>query len=331
VLRDPAAAPSGSWLSRILARAGDLRRRSGGGHAPLLGLAVLYLLAVSAIMIWRRIVITPDYLFLIMVPLALLAGRLTRFLREWVPFVALLLGWEAMRGLAPTLGASVHTGGLDAEKILFLGQVPTVILQKWVAAIHLRAFMDPATTIIYFGHFAVTLGVAMLLWLGDRPRFLQYSTALLGMSFAAFLIFVVVPTAPPWWAADHGLFQGMHRIFAVTLPSRLSPYYRSLNPNPVAAIPSLHAAFPFLTYLVLRRRYRLAAGVALAWCLLVWWSVVYLGEHYVVDVLAGAALALIAWIVVQRLVVPRVSGMQVRPRLRILQERRAEAMAGRAQ
>ena len=331
MLRDPAAAPSGSLVSRILSRLGDLRRRSRSEPAPLLGVAVVYLLAVSAVMIWRRIVITPDYLFLIMVPLALLAGRFTRFLREWVPFVALLLGWEAMRGLAPTLGASVHTGGLDAEKILFLGQVPTVILQKSVNALQLRAFMDPATTIIYFGHFAVTLGVAMLLWLWDRPRFLQYSTALLGMSFAAFLIFVMVPTAPPWWAADHGLFQGMHRIFAVTLPSRLSPYYRSLNPNPVAAIPSLHAAFPFLTYLVLRRRYPMAAAVALAWCLLVWWSVVYLGEHYVVDLLAGAALAVLAWIVVRRLVVPRVAGMQARPRLRVLQERGVEAAAGRSQ
>jgi membrane-associated phospholipid phosphatase len=331
VLRDPAAAPSGSLLHRILARAARLRRRSRGEQAPLLAVAVVYLLGISAIMIWRRIVITPDYLFLIMVPLALLAGRLARFLREWVPFVALMLGWEAMRGLAPTLGASVHTGGLDAEKILFAGYVPTVLLQQWVAAIHLRGFMDPATTIIYFGHFAVTLGVAMLLWLWDRPRFLQYSTALLGMSFAAFLIFVTVPTAPPWWAADHGLFQGMHRIFAVTLPSRLSPYYRSLNPNPVAAIPSLHAAFPFLTYLILRRRYPLAAGLALAWCLLVFWSVVYLGEHYVVDILAGAVLAIIALVVVRRLVVPRVAGMQTRPRLRVLTELRSEATAGRSQ
>jgi membrane-associated phospholipid phosphatase len=329
VLGDPAATPSGSLLKRMLGRLTELRPRRGE-QAPLLALAVFYLVGISAVMIWRRIVITPDYLFLIMVPLALLAGRFTRFLREWVPLVALMLGWEAMRGLAPTLGASVYTGGLDLERFIFAGQVPTVIVQNAVAAIHLRGFMDPATTIIYFGHFAVTLGVAMLLWLWDRPRFLQYTTALLGMSFAAFLIFVVAPTAPPWWAADHGLFHGMHRIFAVTLPSRLSPYYLSLNPNPVAAIPSLHAAYPFLTYLVLRRRYPAAAYLALAWCLLVWWSVVYLGEHYVVDILAGAALAIIAWIVIQRILVPRVTAMQARPRLRLVAESRTPAAAGRS-
>jgi membrane-associated phospholipid phosphatase len=61
------------------------------------------------------------------------------------------------------------------------------------------------------------------------------------------------------------------------------------------------------------------------------WSVVYLGEHYVVDVLAGAALALLAWMVVSRLVAPRVAGMHARPRLRIVHERRVEASAGRSQ
>ena len=70
-----------------------------------------------------------------------------------------------------------------------------------------------------------------------------------------------------------------------------------------AAFPSIHAAFPLIGFLVIRK-YRLPA-----WLLYletvrvvgVWFMIVYTGEHYVVDVLAGIAYALAAWWLVQRL------------------------------
>jgi membrane-associated phospholipid phosphatase len=43
---------------------------------------------------------------------------------------------------------------------------------------------------------------------------------------------------------------------------------------------------------------------------MVWTSVVYLGEHYVVDVLAGVAAAVVAWEVVRRVVAPRVGALR---------------------
>jgi hypothetical protein len=63
--------------------------------------SLLYLLLVSGVMIWRGVSVSPDYLLLILVPVALLSGRFLRFLRDWVPFIALFLGYEAVRGIAP--------------------------------------------------------------------------------------------------------------------------------------------------------------------------------------------------------------------------------------
>ncbi len=104
----------------------------------------------------------------------------------------------------------------------------------------------------------------------------------------------------------HGAITGVQKIIATTLPSAVSPYYAALNPNPVAAFPSLHAAFPFLGFLAVREVFsRRAAWAVLAWCVAVWFSVVYLGEHYVVDVIAGVALAALVWWVLNHAVAPR--------------------------
>jgi len=67
----------------------------------------------------------------------------------------------------------------------------------------------------------------------------------------------------------------------------VSPLYSHLNPNQFAAFPSLHAAFPALAAVYAWNRYRaLAIGLVL-WTLAVLVSIVYLGEHYVVDALDG--------------------------------------------
>src|SRR5450631_3103368 len=83
-------------VHRVIQRA----RRPG----PLVAVSVAYLALVSGIMIWRGISVSPDYLLLILVPVALLSGRFFSVLRDWVPFVALFLGYEALRGVAPKLG-----------------------------------------------------------------------------------------------------------------------------------------------------------------------------------------------------------------------------------
>jgi membrane-associated phospholipid phosphatase len=166
--------------------------------------------------------------------------------------------------------------------------------------------IDYAATAVYFGHFVFPIAVGLVLWLVNRKQFLRYTTALMGMAFAAFVVFMVLPTAPPWYAQDDGAVAGVTKIIGTTLPSAISPYYQSLNPNPVAALPSLHAAFPLLGFLALRAVYPKAAWIALGWTFAVWFSVVYLGEHYVIDVVAGAVVAMVSWAVVMRVVVPRV-------------------------
>ncbi len=272
--------------------------------------ALVYLVVASGIMIWRGISVSPDYILLLCVPVALLSGHILRFLRDWVPFIAIFLGYEAMRGIAPKAGIPPHISDIaDIEQWIFGGHLPSAVLQAWTPGTAGR-ILAYAGTVVYFCHFVFPFGVALILWLANRTQFLRYTTALMGMSFVAFIIFLLVPTAPPWFAENNGVVHGVTKLISTTLPSDISPYYQNLNPNPVAAFPSLHAAFPFVSFLALRPVFPRAAWLAFAWCLLVWFSVVYLGEHYAVDVFGGVILAALSWLALMRLVVPRVGLLQ---------------------
>ena len=79
----------------------------------------------------------------------------------------------------------------------------------------------------------------------------------------------------------------------------ISPIYSHLNPNQFAAFPSLHAAFPLLAASYAWNRYRaLSIGLAI-WTAGVWTAIVYLGEHYFVDALAGLIYAAVAALLVE--------------------------------
>jgi hypothetical protein len=278
---------------------------------PLVLLSLLYLGAASGVMIWRGISVSPDYLLLMLVPVALASGRFIRFLGDWVPFIAIFLGYEAMRGIATKTGIPPQVDSIAwLETHLFGDHLPTTVLQSFMSFLHIGRPVDYAATVVYFAHFLIPVLIGVTLWLTDRRLFLRFTTALLGMSFAGFVIFLLIPTAPPWWAQDHGVLTGFRHVIGSTLPSEVSPYYESLNPNPVAALPSLHAAYPLLGFLALRPAYPRAAWLVFGWCLVVWFSVVYLGEHYVVDVLAGIALVALTELVMARFVVPRVAALR---------------------
>ncbi|TMB74013.1 MAG: phosphatase PAP2 family protein, partial [Chloroflexi bacterium] len=71
------------------------------------------------------------------------------------------------------------------------------------------------------------------------------------------------------------------------------------NPNRFAAFPSLHAAFPALAAVYAWPRYRGLSVGLVAWTAAVALSIVYLGEHYVIDALDGFLYVAAATILVE--------------------------------
>lgn len=259
----------------------------------------LYVAAAAAVMLWMGVAPTPDFLLAALAPAVLLGGRFPAWIRDWAPFAVVLLLWDGLRSLADRFALTgVHGGGLAWDRAIFGDPIPSIALQRAAEAAGLARPLDLAGTAVDLGHFPGIFAFALVIWLKDRRAFRTYAKALFATAFAALVVFLAWPTAPPWYAAEQGQLEGLRHVMASVLSVQWRGFYQQIEPNPVAALPSLHAALPLLAYLTLRRLRSRLAWVALAWTLAVWVSVVYLGEHYVADVVAGTAFAAASWVVI---------------------------------
>jgi membrane-associated phospholipid phosphatase len=161
------------------------------------------------------------------------------------------------------------------------------------------------TSSVYVSYFVVVHVVALLLWTRRRELFGLYAGTMLLTFYSGLLISFVVPTAPPWLAAQHGDTTGVHRVFQEMVNGLQSNAYSAgataVGQNDVAAMPSLHmgitVAIALFAWHIDRRLGLLGAVYAFA----MGFSLVFLGEHYVTDVVAGAAFAAGAWVLALRM------------------------------
>lgn len=274
---------------------------SRGLNRVMTGILIGYLLLVVVIMVVRQVTPTPDIFLIFASVVAVMLGRGRAFLRDWVPFVVIFLAWEAMRGVADDFGAEVHSDAVIAlERLVSLGTVPSETLQRAFHVPGSPSALDLSMSLVYLGHFLLPLLIAFALWMRRRSLFYEFLVALMVMSFAAFFTALFLPVAPPRFAYQYGEALAVTDVLHDTLLQlQFAPIttwaYGNVIGNPVAAFPSLHAAYPFVGYLVLRHRWPRAAWLMLGYCFVVWFAIVYLGHHYVVDILGGIAYALAAW------------------------------------
>lgn len=267
--------------------------------------AVVYCGAVTWYLLTHGGAPTPDFLIPPLLLLAVLAGRGRAFLLDWTPFLLLLLAWESTRGIADRLGMPLQVRApIEAERALFLGHIPTLLLQDWLYD-HERGsrWFDWLGTIQHSLHFVLPVAFGFVFWLRDRALYWRYVLSVLLLFLLGFAGFVLFPQAPPWLAASLGEFQYTYRIGVGTILSlpvgdRVIGVYQHIRPNDVAAMPSLHAALPLLLSLILWRMNRPLAWCGIAYSAVLGFFLVYHGEHYVVDLIAGWALAgLVYWLV----------------------------------
>lgn len=272
------------------------------------GLFIIYIILMTSLMIWQGIGIAPDrYAFVLLIP-AFFIKKARSFLLDWIPFLFLLLSYDFLRGFADNLDPRVHfTEPIQADLWLFGNNLPTQTLQNLFYHSNNLAWYDFLATILYFLHFALPLSFGFLLWISNRKFFREFATGILLLSYAGWITYIAYPVAPPWLAVNKGLLSGISKIMDKTLQSfpenlHLPTIYHNFNPNEVAAIPSMHAAYPFIVFLFAFSFFKLRALWFLPYLLAVWISIVYLGEHYVIDVIAGAIYAVVFFFLTRKLI-----------------------------
>ena len=240
--------------------------------------------------------------------------------RDWLPLLGVLFAYDLLRGIANEVGgylfdlnrylsgpgqtARAHlTEPIAADKALFGGHVPTVWMQEHLFTAGVAHWYDAVIVPVYLSHFVVSLLLAIVLWCVNYPLFRRYLTALITVTVAALATYVLYPAAPPWMAALNGKLGAgvqIHRVVQETLVTMGGNTLDSAveqgaaYSNPVAAMPSLHAAIPMMLALFFWGSVRLRGKIILAlYAGGMAFVLVYGGEHYVIDILLGWVYALV--------------------------------------
>ena len=224
-----------------------------------------------------------------------LRGFVRGLIRDWLPFLAILVVYDSLRSTAGKLFAPHYLPQLQFDRLLFGGQAPTVTLQRLLWDGHARAW-DVAAWAVYITHFFFTPLLAAVLWKLNHDRFVWFTRRVIALSFAGLLTYALYPAAPPWLASQRHLMAPITRIIPqvwsqipVDGAGSLAKSSYTLANN-VAAVPSLHAAFSALVAAaVWPFTPRWLAPLVIAYPLAMAFAVVYTGEHYVTDVLLGWA------------------------------------------
>jgi membrane-associated phospholipid phosphatase len=182
-----------------------------------------------------------------------------------------------------------------SDRVLGGGKLPTTRLQRGLARVPRVGLLDRILTWTHWlWFFEPYLALALVLARNNErfPRAARQMAAVFDIGCA---VYFAVPTAPPWWSSEEGLTgEEVRRIMVEvgedTWGSAWPKMYDALGGNPWAAMPSLHFATSLVAALSLAEAGKVEGAIGWAYAGTLGFALVYLGEHYVTDLLAGAAL-----------------------------------------
>ena len=183
------------------------------------------------------------------------------------------------------------------DRVLGGGELPNVRLQNALAGLGRRNVVDRFLSWVHWVWFFEPH--ASLTWIlaRDQEHFARSARQMSAVYDLGLVLYALFPTAPPWWASEEGYTDAKVRRIMVEVGEeewgRAWPVlYDTLGGNPWAAMPSLHFATSLMAALLLAEMGPRAGAIGGAYAGTLGFALVYLGEHYVVDLLGGAALVL---------------------------------------
>jgi PAP2 superfamily protein len=189
---------------------------------------------------------------------------------------------------------------VKVDRFLGAGTTPTLRLQRRLGSPGRFAPWERALVWSHWLWFLFPHGTATYVLLRRPERFASAAAQIYATFDIGVIGYWAVPTAPPWYAAAEGLMADgrtpeLRRMMVEYgesfWGSGWKPLYGVLGGNPLAAMPSLHFATSLTAARVLAGTGRAAGAFGWAYALTLGVALVYLGEHYVVDLAAGLALA----------------------------------------
>jgi len=235
----------------------------------------------------------PGVFFLAAVPILAALG-LKGVAKYWIPFVMLLLSYEALAGTVAAFSATKGVFSLSSLDNWMWG----FNLTGWIQSTLLSAPVTMVATVFYELHMPLIVFTSIVLWYWKRRFFSGYVTAVVVTSYLALTTFILLPTAPPWFdGAAKDLVLGGSSIANSGVAALVTAM---IEADRFAAFPSLHAAYAVIFSYFMFKVGRRAGMLSLVVSGGILFSTLYLGQHYAVDLIAGAAYALVPCLISEK-------------------------------
>jgi hypothetical protein len=246
----------------------------------------------------------PEHLVLAVLALALglIGPRTAALYRELLPFLAVGIGYDCVRYARAAWVTSdrVLSCSFRAAERAILPLPGGTTVPEWFMSHHVAA-ADLAAAVPYFGFVYFAVGYAIWLRFRDPRKMAYFAWSFAFANWISFFVWILIPVAPPWYVHAHGCAVSLADLPSPAGLSRVDallgvPYFEhfySRAASVFGALPSMHCAYPLLGLLTAWRgagRKERALHVMYA----IWMasSALYLGHHWVIDVVAGWTTAL---------------------------------------
>jgi membrane-associated phospholipid phosphatase len=213
-------------------------------------------------------------------------------LQMWAFTMAHEIPYDDPEGLRARLRARYP---IVVDRALGGGRLPNTRLQRALSRLPRVGLIDRFLTWTHWlWFFEPHLALALIL-VRRNERFPTAARQMAAVFDIGCAVYFALPTAPPWWSSEEGLTgEEVRRIMVEvgeeTWGSAWPTMYGTLGGNPWAAMPSLHFATSLLAALSLAEAGKLEGAIGWGYAGTLGFALVYLGEHYVTDLLAGALL-----------------------------------------
>ena len=184
---------------------------------------------------------------------------------------------------------------IRTDKLIGAGRLPNARLQQALAGRPGVGVVNKLLTWTHWLWFIEPYLSLTLILVRHNERFPRSARQMAAVFDLGCAVYFAVPTAPPWWSSEQGLTgEEVRRIMVEvgepTWGRAWERMYDALGGNPWAAMPSLHFATSLAAALSLAEAGKVEGAVGWGYAGTLGFALVYLGEHYVTDLIAGAAL-----------------------------------------
>lgn len=226
-------------------------------------------------------------------------------------FICFWIIYDSMRAFPNYLLNPVHIlEPYTIEKWIFgLTHQGVIYTPNEFLQLNSNTFLDIISGLFYLTWMPVPMALGLYLLFKDKKLLLQFSAAFLFTNLVGFCLYYSYPAAPPWYFAKYGNIEFFNIPGDAAQLIKFdewvgSPVFQNIytkNSNVFAAIPSLHAAYPIVTwYYAKKKKISWLSTFLFIVILGIWFSAVYSFHHYLIDVLLGGACAIFTIIICEK-------------------------------